>query len=62
YDHTIEIDTEKVEALLRQNQPYEALDYADNIILKDYLGFDNFIVRKIRHAWEQLRDRRVDRK
>jgi adenine-specific DNA-methyltransferase len=62
YNSNIEIDTEKVEDLLRQEQPYEALNYVDNIILKNYLGFDNFMISKIRNAWEQLRDRRVDRK
>ena len=62
YDDTIEIDIEKVEGLLRQDQAYEALNYVDNIILKNYLGFDDFMIRKIRNAWEQLRDRRVDRK
>lgn len=62
YSNNIEMDMEKVEDLLRQGQAYEALDYVDNIILKNYLGFDNFMIGKIRNAWEQLRDRRVDRK
>lgn len=62
YSDDIEIDPTKVESLLRQNCVYEALDYADNVILKNYLGFDNFMMQKIRQAWEQLRDRRVDRK
>jgi adenine-specific DNA-methyltransferase len=62
YKDNIEIDIEKVEDLLRQDRAYEALDYVDNIILKNYLGFDNFMINKIRGAWEQLRDRRVDRK
>ena len=62
YNDHIAIDTERVEALLRQDQAYEALDYCDNIILKNHLGFDNFMITKIRHAWEQLRDRRIERK
>lgn len=62
YDNTINIDCEKVEELLRQNRPYEALEYVDNIVLKNHLGFDNFMIGKIRSAWEQLRDRRIDRK
>jgi adenine-specific DNA methylase len=62
YDDNIKIDVEKVENLLRNDQAYEALDYVDNIILKNYLGFDNFMMGKIRNAWEQLRDRRVTRK
>jgi hypothetical protein len=51
-----------VENLLRRDRAYEALDYVDNIILKNHLGFDNFMMGKIRDAWEQLRDRRVARK
>ncbi|MFQ5544061.1 MAG: Eco57I restriction-modification methylase domain-containing protein [Nitrospiria bacterium] len=62
YDDNIEIDIEKVEDLLRLDRAYEALDYVDNIILKKRLGFDNFMIGKIRNAWEQLRDRRIDRK
>lgn len=62
YHDNIEIDTAKVETLLRRDCAYEALDYVDTIVLKNYLGFDNFMIQKIRKAWEQLRDRRVDRK
>lgn len=62
YSDDIEIDIAKVENLLRQNCIYEALDYVDNLVLKNYLGFDNLIIQKIRSAWEQLRDRRVERK
>jgi len=62
YSDKINIDTEKVEDLLRQNRAYEALDYVDNIVLKEYLRFDDFMIRKVRNAWEQLRDRRVNRK
>jgi adenine-specific DNA-methyltransferase len=62
YNDDIEIDTAKVETLLRRDCVYEALDHVDNIVLKNYLGFDNFMIRKIRKAWEQLRDRRVERK
>lgn len=62
YDDNIEIDIQKVEDLLRQDKPYEALDYVDNIILKNHLGFDDLMIRRIRNAWEQLRDRRVDRR
>jgi adenine-specific DNA-methyltransferase len=62
YKDNLEIDIEKVEDLLRQDRAYEALDYVDKIILKNYLGFDDFMIAKIRSAWEQLRDRRVNRK
>lgn len=62
YSPNIEIDRVKVENLLRRNCVYEALNYVDNIVLKDYLGFDNIMIQRIRKAWEQLRDRRVNRK
>ncbi|MBE7468254.1 MAG: class I SAM-dependent methyltransferase [Anaerolineae bacterium] len=62
YHHSIEIDPVKVEDLLRRNCVYEALDYVDGIVLKDYLGFDKVMTQRIRSAWEQLRDRRVERR
>jgi len=62
YDDEIEIDVEKVRDLLRRDRAYEALDYVDSVILKEHLGFDDFMVGKIRNAWEQLRDRRMNRK
>jgi adenine-specific DNA-methyltransferase len=62
YDEQIKIDLEKVEDLLKGGCTYEALDYVDSIVLKDYLGFDKVMMQHIRKAWEQLRDRRLDRK
>lgn len=62
YSDNIELDTKKVADLLRQDRVYDVLDYVDNIVLKEYLGFDNITIRKVRNAWEQLRDRRVNRK
>jgi len=62
YDKNLAIDMDKVETLLRQERSDEALDYVDNLILKDSLGFDDFMIGKIRSAWEQLRDRRIQRK
>ena len=62
YEPDLEIDIEKVESLLRAGNAYEALDYVDAITLKSYLGFDDSTIRQIRSAWEQLRDRRVNRK
>lgn len=62
YRNDLEIDVDKVEDLLRQGRPYEALDHVDEIILRNYLGFDRLMASRIRMAWEQLRDRRIDRK
>ncbi len=62
YDPNLRIDIEKVEALLRADRTYEALDYVDRIILRDYLGLDGLTVARLRLAWEKLRDRRMNRK
>lgn len=62
YDTQIEIDVEKIETLLRHGHALKALDYVDNIVLKNYLGFDPLLIKNIRNAWEQLRDRRIERK
>ncbi|HIE56289.1 MAG TPA: SAM-dependent DNA methyltransferase [Chromatiaceae bacterium] len=62
YDDDLNIDVEKVETLLRNGRALEALDYVDNIVLKEYLGFDDMLLENIRSAWEQLRDRRINRK
>ncbi len=61
YNSNISIDVEKVENLLRRGHPSEALDYVDDISLKSYLGFDQTMIKEIRKAWEQLRDRRLYR-
>jgi adenine-specific DNA-methyltransferase len=61
YNSNISIDVEKVENLLRRGHPFEALDYVDDISLKSYLGFDQTMIKEIRKAWEQLRDRRLYR-
>jgi len=61
YDGNISIDVEKVENLLRRGRPSEALDYVDDIALKSFLGFDQRMIKGIRKAWEQLRDRRLYR-
>ena len=62
YSDDLNIDSEKVVDLLRRDQAYEALDYVDNIVLKNHLGFDEVMIKNIRRAWEQLRDRRISRK
>lgn len=55
------IDIEKVDFLLRQNDFLTALDYVDEVTLKNGLGFDWAMIRGVRQAWEQLRDRRIQR-
>lgn len=62
YNPSLQLDVDKVEELLRLERTYEALDYVDNAVLRDYLGFDTHTISLLRIAWEQLRDRRVNRK
>ena len=62
YHANLPIDADKVASLLAQGQPYEALNYVDGVVLQDYLGFDAMTRRRLRRAWEQLRDRRIERK
>lgn len=47
---------------LRYGRALEALEYVDAVVLEDHLGFDTHMLRHIRYAWEQLRDRRITRK
>jgi adenine-specific DNA-methyltransferase len=62
YHGELAIDADKVTSLLAQGQPYEALNYVDDVVLRDHLGFDAITLRHLRGAWEQLRDRRIERK
>lgn len=62
YNETINIDSEKVDVLLRKGKEAEALDYVDSIVLKDYLGMSDTTVRNIRNAWIDLRERRTNRR
>ena len=62
YHADLAIDADKVTSLLAQGQPYEALNYVDGVVLRDHLGFDAITLRHLRRAWEQLRDRRIERK
>lgn len=53
------VDVEKVDRLLRNGRAAEALDYVDRAILMDGLGFSPNLVRHIRDAGKQLRERRM---
>lgn len=57
-----DLDVKKVDELLRNGQELQALDYVDSIVLEKHLGFDREFVLSIRKAWEELRDRRINRK
>ncbi|MBK8562173.1 MAG: N-6 DNA methylase [Saprospiraceae bacterium] len=56
------LDFSRVDTLLRAGQEVEALDYVDGIVLEQFLGLSRTKVLEIRGAWEELRDRRINRK
>lgn len=62
YSENIGLDIEKVELLLQRGDFMGALSYVDTIVLEGYLGLDKLSVCQLRSAWEQLRDRRIERK
>ena len=62
YDPKIEIDSQKVDRLLRNGKDLEALEYVDSIVLRDYMGMSNLTIKHIRNAWIELRDRRTNRR
>lgn len=61
YSEALSLDFEKVDTLLRRGKYLDALDYVDQIVLHDYLGFSPNFSNAIRSAWIQLRDRRINR-
>lgn len=56
------LDIEKVDCLLRSGKYEDALEYVDQTVLIEHFGFDSHIVRAVRRAWVELRDRRINRK
>lgn len=52
---------ERVDKLLRDNDPVGALDLVDGELLVTQLGWDGSRVDSMRAAWETLRDRRLSR-
>lgn len=53
---------ENIDRLVREDQMYEALDAADQILLKEELSLEDEEIRMLRRIWEKLRDRRLYRK
>jgi hypothetical protein len=51
-----------VDKLLRRGDDIEALNYVDDIVLKGYLGLKENMIIDIRRAWEELRNRRINRR
>ena len=62
YSEKINIDSEKVDELLRIGKDAQALEYVDNVVLKDYMGLSFSTIRNIRNAWIELRERRTNRR
>lgn len=56
------LDFEKADALARQGEIEQLLDYVDGILLLDGLGLDKSDVALLRDSWHILRDRRLNRK
>jgi len=61
YSTDIGLDPKKVNDLLKCGKASEALDYVDNIVLVQALGFKKTFIANIRSAWNELRDRRMGR-
>jgi adenine-specific DNA-methyltransferase len=62
YSPKIEIDSKKVDLLLRSGKDLEALEYVDGVVLGEYMGMSNSTIKHIRNAWFELRDRRTNRR
>jgi adenine-specific DNA-methyltransferase len=62
YDPKIEIDSQKIDSLLRSGKDLEALEYVDSIVLGNYMGISNSSIKHIRNAWLELRGRRNNRR
>lgn len=62
YSDSLDVDSGKVDDLLRSGREIQALDYIDRIALKGHLGLDDSTIAHLRDAWVQLRDRRITRK
>lgn len=62
YNPAIEIDSKKVDSLLRNGKDLEALEYVDGVVLGDYMGMSSTTIKHIRNAWIELRDRRTNRR
>ncbi|MCF8243937.1 MAG: N-6 DNA methylase [Saprospiraceae bacterium] len=58
----MDIDISIVDNLLRNGKEIEALDYVDTIVLEQFLGLTRKEVLDVRGAWQELRDRRINRK
>jgi adenine-specific DNA methylase len=62
YKEGLNLDVEKADDLLRRGCERDALEYVDRVVLQENLGFDRATIRRLRNAWDELRDRRINRK
>ncbi|MEW6587135.1 MAG: N-6 DNA methylase, partial [Nitrospirota bacterium] len=62
YNEKIEIDTQKVDSLLRSGKDLESLEYVDSVVLGNYMGMSYSTIKRVRDAWMQLRERRTNRR
>jgi len=62
YQPGTRLDFQKVDRLLRKGDLYGAVDYVDSVTLRGVMRFDEGFVRLLRAAWEELRNRRMNRR
>ncbi len=61
YSNEIIFEDNKINSLLKKKNIYDALDYTDSILLKDYLGLSSDEIHSVRGIWERLSSRRINR-
>lgn len=62
YQFASKLNTERLDRMLRNGDGDEALDYADDVLLRKGMGLSEQEVRQFRRIWMTLRDRRAGRK
>lgn len=56
------LDTSKIDVLIRGNDMYGVLNYVDEILLHDELGYSWEDINMLRSIWEKLSKRRINRR
>ncbi|MEE8807482.1 MAG: hypothetical protein SOI44_03570 [Lactimicrobium sp.] len=56
------LDFIKIDSLIRKNRIESALDYTDQILLKEGLNLSDNDINTLRNIWKKLRDHRINRK
>ena len=56
------LDFQQIDQLVADRKIEDALDLTDSVLLEQGLGLSQGEIRLLRHAWQKLRDRRINRK